>query len=61
MKARRESEKITETEFNSLLLQSKNKDELTKDHLNKTSIDTIDEKHQQVPAIEEGPHNPKSV
>jgi hypothetical protein len=42
MKMRRESEKATETEFNSLLLQAKNKEELTKDHLNKTSIESMD-------------------
>lgn len=44
MKQRRESEQSTEKEFNSLLLQAKNKEELTKDHLNKPSIESIDEK-----------------
>lgn len=59
MKQRRESEKATEKEFNSLLLQSKNKEDLTKDHLNKASIESD---AKSVPDIaENAANNPKSV
>lgn len=55
MKQRRESEKVTEKEFNSLLLQAKNKEELTKDYLSKPSVD------QDVKSLPDPTENPKSV